>query len=107
MRKYPSQLRSKLEFKLESNLSFAKHRKLSSECLVLRSVEYDVEWYINVDKFLVGQGLSTWLAESVIINKLSTFINQGGAELQKHLIFPTNLSLGLQKFPTFSGKRVL
>ena len=76
MKKYPSQLRSKLEFKLESNLSFAKHRKLSSECLVLRSVEYDVEWYINVDKFLVGQGLSTWLAESVIINKLSTFINQ-------------------------------
>ena len=29
------------------------------------------------------------------------------AELQKRIIFPSNLSLGRQKFPTFSGKRGL
>ena len=36
----------------------------------------------------------------------ATFLNLQ-AELQKRLIFPSNLSLGRQKFPTFSGKQGL
>ena len=43
----------------------------------------------------------------IMEQKIALDNNNLKPELQKHLIFPSNLSLRRQKFPTFSGKRGL